>query len=328
MNRVRIGVVGLGKMGRHHVRCLATIEGAILAGVMDSDPARSAVAPPEIPFTTELERLFDSCDAVVVAAPSDRHEEIGLACFNAGKHALIEKPLAPTAAQCRRLDEASRRAGLVLAVGHVERWNAAILAIDGRVHAPRFLESDRLAGFDPRGTEVDVVLDLMVHDLDLVLRFVGEEPERVDAVGVAIASDRVDLANARLSFPSGAVANLAASRVSRAPIRKLRVFQSETYFSLDLGAGSAEILRRDATAIPFGVVEEKVSAPEGHNPLVRELQAFAAAVRKEPARLASAAEATRVVETAERILVSIEERWEKGRSATRDRAGWGAPSSS
>ncbi len=328
MNPLRVGVVGLGKMGRHHVRCLGLANGAELAGVMDRDPSRAKDLPSGTPFTTDLDELLGRCDAAVIAVPTDVHEEVAIACIARGIPILVEKPLAPNVAACRRIEERARSAGVTLGVGHVERHNGAVLATRERVHQVRFIEGHRLAGFDPRGTEVDVVLDLMIHDLDLVLELVGEDPIRVEAVGVAVASERIDLANARLEFPSGAIANLTASRVSRAPVRKLRVFQPDAYFSLDLGTQSAEILRRDPTAVPFGVSIDRAAAPEGHNPLVRELEEFAAAVRGKPAQLVDAREASRSVHVAERIVASIEERrraWDIGSGRA---VSWDAPSSS
>ncbi len=295
---------------------------------MDKDPARAADLPVNATFTTDLGRLLEQCDAAVIAVPTDRHEEIAAACLDRGVPILVEKPLAPDVAACRRIEERARSAGVTLGVGHVERHNGAVIATRDRVRRVRFIEGHRLAGFDPRGTEVDVVLDLMIHDLDLVLDFVGEDPIRVEAVGIAVASERIDLANARLEFPSGAIVNLTASRVSRAPVRKLRVFQPDAYFSLDLGAQSAEVLRRDPQAVPFGVAIDRLVAPEGHNPLVRELEEFVLAVRGSPAALVGAGEASRSVRVAEQIRASIEERrraWGAS-SATADL--WDAPSSS
>jgi predicted dehydrogenase len=315
---LRVGVVGLGKMGRHHLRCIGLAHGVTLAGAMDRDPARGVDLPDGASFTTDLGALLDSCDAAVVAVPTDAHEEVALACLERRVPVLVEKPLAPTAAACRRLEQASRRLGVRLGVGHVERHNGAILETRERIRAVRFVEGHRLAGFDPRGTEVDVVLDLMIHDLDLVLSFVREDPNRVEAVGVAIASGRIDLANARLEFPSGAIANLTASRVSRSPVRKLRIFQPDSYLSLDLGTQSAEILSREPRAVPFGVAMERISAPEGHNPLVRELEDFAAAIRGAPNALVEAPEAARSVALAETIAAEIAER----------RRAWDAASSS
>jgi len=314
-------------MGRHHTRCLGAARGLELAAVMDRDPAKLQDLPEGVPATTELEKFLDLCDAVVLSVPSDQHEELGLLCLARGKQLLVEKPLAPTAKACHRLLQEAERAGLVLGVGHVERMNAAVLAVEGLARNVRFVEADRIAAFDLRGTEVDVILDLMIHDLDLLLHWMGEEPTSVEAVGVAVASERIDIASARLEFAKGAVANLTASRVSRTPSRKVRLFQKDLYCSLDLGAQSAEIVRKDDSRKPFGFAVDKKEAPPEHNPLVRELEEFAAAVRRESSRLVLAAEGALAVGVAERILAAIEVRsasWEETKAA----APWGERSSS
>jgi predicted dehydrogenase len=307
VSSLRIGVLGLGKMGRHHVRCAASAEGVVLAAACDVDPERAAGLPEGIPFTADPDELLDRCDAVVLAVPTDLHGALGRRVLEAGRHLLVEKPLAADADACRGLVATAERVGRVLGVGHVERWNGAMEAVRDRVGRPRFIEGHRLAEFDPRGTEVDVVLDLMIHDLDLVLQVYGEAPERVEAVGVPVISDRVDIANARLEFGHGELVNLTASRVSRDPVRKLRLFQEETYLSVDLRAQRAEVYFREPRA-PGGFARDVVTAPEGHNPLVRELEAFAAACRGEPSRLAGPEEGTRAVELAGRILASLTER--------------------
>lgn len=294
--------------------------------MMDRDPEKLRDLPEDVPATTDLDEFLARCDAVILAAPSDQHEDLGMACLARGKHLLIEKPLAPTSAACRRLQEEAARAGVVLGVGHVERMNAAVLAVEGLARGVRFFEAHRIAAFDPRGTEVDVILDLMIHDLDLILHWTGEEPARVDAVGVAVASDRIDIASARLEFRQGAVANLTASRVSRTPSRKLRLFQKDLYCSLDLGTQSAEIVRKDEARLPFAVAVEKKEAPPEHNPLVRELEEFAAAVRGEASQMVSAADGVRAVGVAETIVAQIETRsaaWGETKAAS-----WGARSSS
>jgi predicted dehydrogenase len=321
-------------MGRHHVRCVRAARGLELAAMMDRDPEKLRDLPEGVCATTDLKEFLERCDAVVLCAPSDQHEDLGLACMAERKHVLVEKPLAPTLAACRRLEEEAARAGVVLGVGHVERMNAAVLAVEGLAKSVRFFEADRIAAFDPRGTEVDVILDLMIHDLDLILHWTGEDPERVDAVGVAVASERIDIASARLEFRQGAVANLTASRVSRTPARKLRLFQKDLYCSLDLGTQSAEIIRKsteiiskDETKLPFAVSVEKKEAPPEHNPLVRELEEFAAAVRGEASQIVSAAQASRAVGVAQEITRQIESRvalWGETKAA----ASWGARSSS
>lgn len=314
-------------MGRHHVRCAAAVQGIRLVAACDVDPARSAGLPEGIRFTTQLPELLELCDAVVLAAPTDRHAELGIEILAAGRHLLVEKPLAANVAECRALERAAAAAGCVLRVGHVERWNGAILALPTRPGRPRFVEGHRLAGFDPRGTEVDVVLDLMIHDLDLVLMLFGADPVRVEAVGVPVLTDRVDIANARLEFDGGELVNLTASRVSREPVRKLRTFDHDTYVSIDLGAQQAEIFSRNGSA-PGGVSRAVVSAPEGHNPLVCELESFAAACRGEISPIPGAAEATRSVALALRIVDAIEERAGRWSAAgPMERTGWArAPS--
>jgi predicted dehydrogenase len=314
-------------MGRHHVRCVRAARGLELAAMMDRDPEKLRDLPEGVCTTTDLKEFLQRCDAVVLSAPSDQHEDLGLACMAERKHVLVEKPLAPTLAACRRLEEEAARAGVVLGVGHVERMNAAVLAVEGLAKSVRFFEADRIAAFDPRGTEVDVILDLMIHDLDLILHWTGEYPERVDAVGVAVASERIDIASARLEFRQGAVANLTASRVSRTPARKLRLFQKDLYCSLDLGTQSVEIVRKDESKLPFAVSVEKKEAPPEHNPLVRELEEFAAAVRGETSHLVTAAQASHAVGVAQEIARQIESRialWGETKAA----ASWGERSSS
>jgi predicted dehydrogenase len=185
--------------------------------------------------------------------------------------------------------------------------NGAYRRVRERIRTPRFIEGHRLAGFDPRGTDVDVVLDLMIHDLDLVLDLHRCEPVRVDAVGVSVLTDRIDIANARLEFPGGELVNLTASRVSREPVRKLRIFQEDAYLSLDLQKQRVEIFGRSGAG-PMGIHHERVDAPDGHNPLVEELQGFAAAIRGEESAIATAEDGRRAVVLAARIRESMERR--------------------
>ena len=309
MKPTTLGVLGLGRMGRHHVRCAQEARGVTLGAVSDVNPAQNRDLPDGIPFSTDVDELLDRCEAVVLAVPTDRHEELACRILGAGRHLLVEKPFAATVEACRCIEAAARAAGRVVGIGHVERLNGAFTSVADRIRAPRFVEGHRLAGFDPRGTEVDVVLDLMIHDLDLVLAVFGTEPDRVEAVGVPVLTDRVDIANARLEFPGGELVNLTASRASREPVRKLRIFQHEAYLSLDLGRQVTEIFTRDPGS-PAGVTRDTAREADGHNPLVRELEEFAAAIRGEPSALVGPAEATRSVALAERILRSIDERWQ------------------
>lgn len=307
MEPIKLGVLGLGKMGRHHLRCAGLADGVTLAAAGDTDAARGEGVPDGVPFTTDLDELLERVDGVVVAIPTEAHARIGRRILDAGKHLLLEKPFAVTVDECDDLEEAADRAGCVLRVGHVERMNGAYRRVREHITTPRFIEGHRLAGFDPRGTDVDVVLDLMIHDLDLVLDLHRCEPVRVDAVGVSVLTDRVDIANARLEFPGGELVNLTASRVSREPVRKLRIFQEDAYLSLDLQKQRAEVFGRDG-ASPLGIRHQNVDAPEGHNPLVEELQGFAAAIRGEASGIATAEDGRRAVALAARIRESMEHR--------------------
>jgi predicted dehydrogenase len=315
-----VGVVGLGRMGLHHVRCTGLAQGLSLAGACDVDPARRAALPNDVPFTTQADELFDRCDAVVLAVPTDLHAELRRRALERGKHVIVEKPLARSAAECDELARVARAAGVVLGVGHVERWNGAWRQIRPKISRPRFAEGHRLAGFDPRGTEVDVILDLMIHDLDLVLDAFGTEPTRVEGVGVAVMTDRVDIANVRLEFDGGALCGLTASRVSREPVRKLRIFQEDAYFSVDFSTQEVEVVSRGpgpARSVSHG----QLRAPEGHNPLVAELEAFGAAIRGEPSGLVTPEEGARAVRLAERFSRRSKSAARRGRQPPQDALG-------
>jgi predicted dehydrogenase len=288
---VRIGVVGVGSLGYHHVRILRDVGGARLAGFYERSPERAAAVSAELGVRAarSLGELFDGVDAVTVVVPTPAHHEVAKAALQRGKHVLIEKPIAVTLEEADELLSIAHRAGVVVQTGHVERFNRAIRAALPYVRSPRFVESNRLASFNPRGSDVAVVLDLMIHDIDLVRTLVGGHVTSLDAVGVPVLTPFVDIANARLTFDSGAVANITASRVSRDRTRKLRMFQSSGYLSLDLGAGSGEFyrLRAELDLVELSKAPRTVDdfveripleAPEGE-PLRLEFESFVAAVR-------------------------------------------------
>jgi predicted dehydrogenase len=290
---VRIGVVGAGALGFHHTRILRDVPGARLVGFHDADRARADKVASELGVTAfaSLDALLDVVDAVSVVVPTPAHYAVAAPALERGLHVLIEKPIATTLEEADGLLAIARRNGAVLQTGHVERFNRAVRAALPFVDSPRFIESNRLAPFNPRGSDVAVVLDLMIHDIDLVRTFVGGHVRSVSAVGVPVLTPFVDIANARLSFEAGAVANITASRVSRERLRKLRIFQQTGYLSLDLAAGTVECyrLRRDvdfgalvrdaqgAQALESFVERVLVEAPEGE-PLRLELEAFVQAV--------------------------------------------------
>jgi len=286
---VRIGVVGAGALGFHHTRILRDVPGAELAGIFDANPDRAAKVAAELGVTAfpSLDALLDDVRAVSVVVPTPAHFAVAAPALERGLHVLIEKPIATTLEEADALLAIAKRTGAVVQTGHVERFNRAVRAALPFVEGPRFIESDRLAPFNPRGSDVAVVLDLMIHDIDLVRTFVGGGVSAVSAVGVPVLTPFVDIANARISFEAGAVANITASRVSRERMRKLRIFQQSGYLSLDLAAGTGEFyrLRRDvdlgalvrdaqgAQALESFVERIHVEAPEGE-PLRLELEAF------------------------------------------------------
>ena len=242
---MRVGVIGAGGLGIHHVRILRDLQGPDFVGFHESKPERAAQVASELgvrAFPT-LEALLDEVDAVTIVVPTPLHYVVAQQVLARGIHAMIEKPLAATLEEADAMLALARAHGAVLQTGHVERFNRAIRAALPHVDAPRFIESDRLSPFNPRGSDVAVVLDLMIHDIDLVHTLVGGKAASVAAVGVPVLTPFVDIANARLTFDSGAVANITASRVSRDRMRKIRIFQQSGYLSLDLAAGNGEFYR-------------------------------------------------------------------------------------
>lgn len=241
----RIGVVGVGSLGRHHARLLGALEGVRRSGVFDTDAERARAIGAEhgAPVFDTLDDLLAASDAIVVATPTHAHEAVSCAALERGIHVFIEKPIAPSLDAADRILELAEATGALVQVGHVERFNGAVLAAQGYLQDPLFIEVHRMAPFVPRSTDVPVVLDLMIHDVDLVRAFVGQPIASIAATGVPVMTRLADIANARLTFDGGAVANLTASRVSMERMRKLRVFQRSGYLSLDLAKGTGEFLR-------------------------------------------------------------------------------------
>jgi predicted dehydrogenase len=231
----RVAVVGAGAFGRNHLRVIHQTEHATLAGVYDTDSVRAqeAAATYGCPIFSSLDELARNADGAVVATPTITHSEIGCRLMESGLHVLVEKPIAPSLPAAQALLDTASRTGRILAVGHLERFNPAVIALGDVITKPLFFEIHRLSEFTPRSLDVDVVLDLMIHDIDIVLALTGEKPEEIRAAGISILTPKVDIANVRLQFPGGCVANLTASRVSTERVRKLRLFQPHEYISLD-----------------------------------------------------------------------------------------------
>src|SRR4051795_1876431 len=232
---IRTAVVGAGQFGRNHCRVVHESPRAQLAFIVDSDPARAAEAAAKhgAEPLTDYRALIGQVDAAVVATPTTVHEEVASALLDAGIDVLVEKPITPDIASAARLIDIADRRGRILQVGHLERFNPAVIELERRARLPLFFEVHRLNLFSPRSLDVDVVLDLMIHDVDLVLALTNAEPEEIRAAGVRILSQKVDIANVRLQFPNGCIANLTASRISTERVRKLRLFQPQQYLSLD-----------------------------------------------------------------------------------------------
>jgi predicted dehydrogenase len=315
---LKVGVVGAGGLGQHHVRILRDMPETELRGFAETNADRASKIAAElgVPHAASLDALLDEVDAVTIVVPTPAHHEVAMAALRKGKHVLIEKPIATTLEQADEMLEAARANGCVLQTGHVERFNRAVRAALPYVDRPRFIESDRLAPFNPRGSDVAVVLDLMIHDIDLVRTLVGDHVQDVHAVGVPVLTPSVDIANARLQFAGGAVANITASRVSRERMRKLRIFQQSGYLSLDLAAGNGEFYRMrgdvDLASLATQPLQleafvERVplEAPEGE-PLRLEFESFVAAVQGRAPVVVTGEDGREALAVALRIVDGIE----------------------
>ncbi len=273
---ISVGVVGVGYLGAHHAAAYRDLPEAKLVGVMDLVRVRGRSVAERLGCRSfhDLGELLNSVEAVSVAVPTTAHTTVVEQALEAGVHVLVEKPMAATVEEATRMAQHAASKGLALQVGHLERFNPAFVAVKDKIRRPAFIESHRLSEFAARGTDVPVVLDLMVHDVDLVLWAVGSEPEAVDAVGVPILSEQEDIANARLTFSCGTVANLTVSRVSREKMRKIRFFQKDAYLSLDLLERKVSMFCRGSRGI-----EPVTVRVEEYDPLRRELSSFLHAVK-------------------------------------------------
>ncbi|HVP28369.1 MAG TPA: Gfo/Idh/MocA family oxidoreductase [Myxococcota bacterium] len=309
---VRIVVIGAGHMGRLHAQKLAALheagEGVTLAGVADVERSRAeeVARPLGVAAVARARDLFASADAAIVAVPTIDHYAVVSEALAGGLDVLIEKPIAATLRDAEELLAHAKSAGRVLQVGHLERFNGAMRRVAGLVCRPRFIEAHRLGPFPARATDVDVVRDLMIHDLDLIQGFLHEEPSRVESIGVPVLTRNVDIANARLTFPSGCVANLTASRVSPTPMRKLRLFQPDGYISIDFLAQSAVVFRRfEQPGREEPRIEMEKLEIDREDALLEELRAFAASVRARSTPSVSGEEALSALRTALRVIEAM-----------------------
>jgi predicted dehydrogenase len=305
LTKIRVAVIGAGVFGRHHLRVLSQSLNATLVGVVDADPERAAMAAAEhncLTFAT-LGELKGNIDAAVVAVPTSLHAEVGCELLESGIDVLVEKPIAADLASARRLVDTAAEHERILQIGHLERFNPAVAALKKITSIPLFFEIHRLSLFSPRSLDVDVVLDLMIHDLDIVLDLAGALPEEIRAAGISILSEKVDIANVRLAFPGGCIANLTASRVSTERVRKLRLFQPHQYISLDYQ-------KQDAVAFTVSGNQQIGFAPlpaVKEEPLRLEVESFLESVANRTCPLVSGQDGLRALEVALAILDKIEE---------------------
>jgi predicted dehydrogenase len=329
MAPLRVGVWGVGAWGEKHARVYSGLPGAALAGVHDADVARARIVAERhgVPAFATADELLRACDAVSVAVPTVAHRDAVERALDAGCHVLVEKPMAVTVAEADAMIAAAARAGKTLQVGHVERFNPALIAASPYVRLPKFIEAHRLALFQPRSLDIDVVFDLMIHDIDLVLHLVGQPPADLSAVGVAVLSANEDIANARLEFADGCVANLTASRVSVERLRRIRFFQSDAYISVDLleKRGEAFLIRDPGSFRPGAVdplallagIDRRPFAAASDEPLTLELAAFLDALRGQGAGAASARAGRDALAVAEAVRDAMKRRadqWASGAS--------------
>lgn len=324
MNKLKVGVIGTGHLGKLHIKMFKSIDNCEMIGIYDSNAEQLKAVSSEfkVSSTSTVDELLKKAEAVSIAATTTAHHDIAIKCFEAGVHVFIEKPITATIKEAEELVEIAERKNLNLQVGHIERFNPALVAMEKYISEPKFIQTDRLAQFNPRGTDVAVVLDLMIHDIDIILSLVKSEVVEVQANGVAVVSDHLDIANARLQFENGTVANVTASRISQKKLRKMRIFQRDSYVALDFVTGVAEayrLLAPDAPVEPnlisFGeigigdkrkkLVYEQPELKE-LNALQYELQLFVNSVLTKTKPVVSGVDGLRALKVAQIIIQKIE----------------------
>jgi predicted dehydrogenase len=329
MEKFSVGVIGVGHLGKLHSKMFKQINNCDLVGIFDSNPEQAALVSKEleIPAFSSLEEILSKVKAVSIATTTSAHFEVAKKCFENGVHVFIEKPITATIEQAEELVNLSKNNNLKLQVGHIERFNPGLISLESYFTEPRFIQTDRLAQFNPRGTDVAVVLDLMIHDIDIILSLIKSNVKQIDASGVAVVSDHIDIANARILFENGAVANVTASRISQKKMRKMRIFQRDYYLSLDFVTGVSEVYRLlpvdqnvGTNSISFGEIgigEKKkrlvYEQPESKeiNALNYELQLFVDAVVQDKRPVVSGEDGLRALQVAETIIQKIEKSKEK-----------------
>lgn len=325
MEQLKIGVIGTGHLGKIHAKLLKEVENCKLVGVFDEqhDKAKSVADELNVNSFGNLTEILDSVDAVSIAATTSAHYELMKSALEKNKHVLVEKPITAQIWEAEEIVKIANEKKLNLQVGHIERFNPALVSLEKYDLNPLFIQTDRLAQFNPRGTDVAVVLDLMIHDIDIILSLIKSDVKDVHASGVAVVSDTLDIANARIEFENGAVANVTASRISQKKMRKMRMFQRDTYISLDFITGVSEIFRlASPESLPstphinfgeIGIGEKKklvvYEQPEQKeiNALKHELQLFVNSIINNEKPIVSGQDGLRALKVAEMIIKKIEE---------------------
>ncbi|MBP7014710.1 MAG: Gfo/Idh/MocA family oxidoreductase [Steroidobacteraceae bacterium] len=311
MQKVRTAVIGVGYLGRFHAQKYASLPAAELVAVVDSSAGNreQVAAETGCRAVADYRDILGEIDAVSIATPTPLHYPIAQQCLERGVHVLVEKPITTTLEEARSLVDTAARAGRVLQVGHLERFNAAILALEGTLGTPRFVESHRLAPFKERGTDVNVVLDLMIHDIDLIQSLVGAPIASIDAVGASVFSAGLDIANARIRYANGCVANTTASRVSMKMERKLRVFQDDAYISIDLQQKVLTIVRKPPAGadVPKGQVLIEERTYDQGDALKFEIEAFLRSIREGTPPMVTGEDGLRALETAMKITQMVQD---------------------
>jgi predicted dehydrogenase len=308
MTKLRAGVIGVGHLGQHHARLYASQPDCTLVGVTDQDPARAKMIADRhgVPAFTAVGDLLHEVDVVSVAVPTSAHYAVAKTCLQAGKHVLVEKPIAVEPVEAQELVALAKAQDCRLQVGHSERFNPIMLTMRAQILRPAFIECHRLSSFSERGTDVDVVLDLMIHDLDLILSLNPGAVEEVRAAGVAVLSPTVDIANARIQFASGCVANLTASRVSLNRMRRMRVFQRDRYVSIDFQTRQGMVSRRAAREGERPTVDIEEFKGNDDEPLKLQVASFLEAVRRGSRPLVSGDDGAAALAVAHQVLKAID----------------------
>lgn len=303
MKKLRVGVVGVGHIGSNHARLYREVPNAELAAIYDVDSGRANSVAKKLGVTaaTSLEEFAGLVDAASIATPTNSHHEVALPLLQRGKHLLVEKPITENPQDASELAELAARNGLILQVGHVERFNPVLSALEARLTHPRFIEAHRLSPYPNRSTDIGVVLDLMIHDLEIILHLVRSPIQNIDAVGIPVLSPSEDIANARIRFENGCVANVTSSRISPERMRKIRVFQQDAYLSLDYEKQSGEIYRRESGKI----TRDKVPI-QREEPLKQQLASFVECATTGRQPRVSGFQATAALELAVEITKKIQ----------------------